>query len=96
VLVLTEAWQEVPDGWALPPGAHIRMDLELQKSFARLIPPKPVSDVDHDKRRIAEARDALAAGDIKAARKAAGLVRGRKDQQAIEAEIDAAAAGVTP
>ena len=56
---------------------------------------KPVSGIDHDKRRIVEVREALATGDIKAARKAAGLVRGRKDQQAIEAEIDAAAAGVT-
>ena len=51
---------------------------------------KPVSGLDHDKHRIAEARQALACGDIKAAWKAAGLVRGRKDQQEIEAEIDVA------
>jgi DNA-binding MarR family transcriptional regulator len=55
---------------------------------------KPVSGLDHDQRRISEVRQALATGDIKAARKAAGKIQGRKDQQAIEAEIDAAAAGV--
>lgn len=96
VLVLTEAWQEIPEGWVLPPGADIRMDLELQKSFARLLPSKPTSDLDHDKRRRAEVRVALACGDIKAARKAAARVRGRKDQEAIEAEIDATIAEVAP
>jgi cobalamin biosynthesis protein CobD/CbiB len=50
-------------------------------------------DVDHDKRRLAEIREALACGDLKAARKVASRIRGRKDQQMIEAEIDAA---VTP
>ena len=50
-------------------------------------------DVDHDKRRLAEVRAALTCGDLKAARKVASRIRGRKDQAAIEAEIDAA---VTP
>jgi putative DNA primase/helicase len=52
-----------------------------------------VGDIDHDKRRLAEVREALACGDLKAARKVASRIRGRKDQAAIEAEIDAA---VTP
>ncbi len=54
---------------------------------------KPVSGLDHDQRRISEVRQALATGDIKAARKAAGKIQGRKDQKAVEVEIDAAATG---
>jgi len=48
---------------------------------------KPVSGIDHDKRRIVEARDALAAGDVKAARAAANLIQGRKEQKAADLKI---------
>jgi hypothetical protein len=57
---------------------------------------KPVSDLDHDNRRIAEVRKALATGDIKAARKAADLIRGRLDRERIRSDIDQAVeAGTT-
>ncbi len=57
---------------------------------------RPVSGIEHDKRRIVEVREALASGDIKAARKAAGKIRGRKDQEAVEAEIDQAVEAGAP
>jgi nucleotide exchange factor SIL1 len=35
--VATTEWQEIPDGVALPPGLFVRMDLEKNKRFAKLI-----------------------------------------------------------
>jgi hypothetical protein len=34
-LPLSEDWQEIPDGWAIAPGAEIRMDLASGKTYAR-------------------------------------------------------------
>ncbi len=64
------------------------MNFETGKNFARLMPPKPTGDVDHDKRRLAEVTKALETGNIKAARKAAGDIRGRKEQKAADLRID--------
>jgi hypothetical protein len=44
--------------------------------------------LEHDLRRDAEVTKALAAGDVKAARKAANLIRGRKEQKAADQRID--------
>jgi hypothetical protein len=52
----------------------------------------PLSDFEHDKLQITEVRRALANGDVKAARRAADRIKGRKDQGAIEAEIAQAVA----
>jgi hypothetical protein len=54
--------------------------------------------LEHDLRRDAEVAKALAAGDVKAARKAANQIRGRKEQKAADQRIDeyiAAARGVS-
>lgn len=58
---------------------------------APVIPPDASTGVDHDRKRIAEVRQALAAGNIKGARKAAAQIRGRKEQQQLEEEIEAVA-----
>ncbi len=44
--------------------------------------------LEHDLRRDAEVAKALAAGDVKAARKAANQIRGRKEQKAADLKID--------
>jgi len=44
--------------------------------------------LEHDLRREAEVAKALAAGDVKAARKAANQIRGRKEQKAADLKID--------
>lgn len=49
VLTLTHEWQEVPDGWAVPPGADIRMDIDTGKNYARLLPRRKTgSEAIHD------------------------------------------------
>ncbi len=49
---------------------------------------KPVSGIDHDLRRDAEVAKALTSGDVKAARKAANQISGRKEQKAADQRID--------
>eukprot|EP00948_MAST-09A_sp_MAST-9A-sp1_P003530 g3530.t1 len=36
VLVPTSEWQEIPQGWACPPGLEFRMDFETGRNYARL------------------------------------------------------------
>ncbi|HSH80025.1 MAG TPA: hypothetical protein VLA19_15985 [Herpetosiphonaceae bacterium] len=51
-----------------------------------------VSDIPHDRRRTDEVRTCLAEGNIKGARRAAEQIRGNRDRELMEAEIDAAVA----
>jgi len=44
--------------------------------------------LEHDLRRDAEVAKALETGDVKAARKSANLIRGRKEQKAADQRID--------
>ena len=42
-LVLSDDWQEIPMGWAIPPGAESRMDMAEGLNYYRLAPtPEPV------------------------------------------------------
>ncbi len=87
VMTLTAEWQEIPEGFAVPPGADIRFDVGTWKNYARELPRKSESDVDHDRRRMNEVDACLARGDVKGARKAAGFIRGRKDRDQVEDTI---------
>ncbi len=49
---------------------------------------RAIDGYNHDLRRDAEVAKALAAGDVKAARKAANQIRGRKEQKAADQRID--------
>ncbi len=57
-------------------------------------PGRKEGDVTHDHRRMREVDQALSTGDHKAARKAAGLIRGRKEQASAFERIEAAGGGL--
>lgn len=90
VLDVSDEWQEVPEGVAVPAGCDIRMDMESNKTFARKLQQRPVADsgYDHDKIREREARELLKQRKYDKARLKTQSLRGRLQREALLSIID--------
>lgn len=82
-LVLTPDWQVVPEGWAVPPGADIHMDLAGGVTSARLMPSVSGNDVRHDQTLEQEVQALVSQHKFERARHKANGIRGRKERERV-------------
>jgi hypothetical protein len=80
VMNLTSVWQEVPEGWAVPAGADITMNMEQGKTYVRLMPstaPPDTGPSSHDQARVYEIKQLARQRKFNSARKTALTIRNR-------------------